>query len=100
MTTLALVAVGAIISAWFYRIERNLVGINEDLTTINDNLIEASEELLARLAELEAAVATGEVVDPALLAAVRQRAESLANIVPDAFEVPAEEAAPGAEAEA
>ena len=97
MTTLALMAVGAIISAWLYRIERTLVGINEDLTAINDNLVEASAELVARLAQLEAAVAAGEVVDPALLAAVRERAASLANIVPDAFEVAGD--APAGEAE-
>lgn len=89
-------AAALVVLTCFYRIERKLVGINEELAAINASLAEASDEIVAKIAQLEAVAAAGEVADPALLAEVRARAEGLANVVPNAFVVP--EGASGGEA--
>lgn len=96
MTALAWTVLGAIFAAWFYRIERNLVGINEELSAINASLTEASAEIVGKIAQLEAAAAAGQLVDSALLAEVRERAAGLANVVPNAFVV--DEGAAGGDA--
>ena len=67
----------------YFKIEGNLVGINEDLAGINASLAEASTEIVARIAKLQLQVAAGEAADPALLAEIREAASALANIVPD-----------------
>ena len=87
LQVLGLATLGAVVAAFLYRIERTLMGINEELSAINASLAEAADEIVGKIAQLEAVAAAGEVADPALLAEVRARASALADVVPNAFVV-------------
>jgi chromosome segregation ATPase len=67
-------------------IRRNSVATNEELQEIAAKLDEATAELSglpAEIAALVAQVESGQTVDPELLASVKAKAQTLADIVPN-----------------
>jgi len=83
LSALLVLTAAALTVATLYIVERNLVGINDQLASINASLTEASNEIVARIAQLQAQVDSGDPVDSALLAEIGSRAASLADIVPN-----------------
>ena len=79
-----------VIFAVLLLIWRKLVSINEDLAVIKLKLVKAKTEIVTKITDLEAALANSpEAVDPALVAELKDMANSLDDVVPD-VEDPAE----------